>query len=355
MSKKIGIITFQRAHNYGAILQCLALQEFLAENTEATVSVIDYKPDFLNYYHYFIRDRFSLNHPISTIKEIIYLYRRFKRFISFDNFIESYIKLNKEYSNNLSEYDLIIVGSDQLWNIKNTNNIFDKMYWGRFKDQDTPKLITYAVSTGGCSTLDWNKVKEYINQFDSISVREKYLKENLEKHANYKSQWVLDPTLLQNREFWIRQTVEYKPNRPYLFYYQARNKPLAFQYAKKLASKMNLDFIYISAHIMLPNSNEGVKANPIDFLNILRNATYVVTSSFHGTVFSVQFHKNFSTLLLNDGDDGRSISFLQSIGLENHLVSITEQINDMETDWNKVDEVLEQKRQESRMWLLKNI
>lgn len=353
--KKIGIITYQRAHNYGAILQCLALQEFIKENADVSVSIIDYKPKFLKYYNYFLLSRFSLKHPVIFIKEIFFFRRRYKRFCAFDNFISKYLMLNKDYSDNLSEYDVIIIGSDQLWNINNTDGIFDKMYWGNFKTDNKPRLITYAVSMGGCVNIDWTCVKKNVLNFQSISVREKYLQDNLKQYADCKSQWVLDPTLLQNRSFWLKLTVSVKPTCPYLFYYQARNKPLALQYAKEAAKKMNLEFIYVSAHIMLPNSREGIAANPIEFLNLLRNAKYVITSSFHGTVFCIQFHKDFSTLLLNDGEDGRSLSLLHSLGLSNHLVTLTEPICGCPTNWQDVDKVLENQREKSKNWLLNNI
>ena len=118
---------------------------------------------------------------------------------------------------------------------------------------------------------------------------------------------------------------------------------------------MNLEFIYCSAHIMLPNSKEMVNADPINFLNYLRNAAYVITSSFHGTVFCVQFHKYFSSLLLNDGDDGRSKSLLCSIGLEDHLLPLTEPAKILNTDWTIIDVALDKQRKDSKDWLLNNL
>lgn len=355
MTKKIGIITYQRAHNYGAILQCLALQTFLNDSYNIETKVIDYRPNFMDYYHFFSWKRFSPLHPIRAAKELLFIMRRYKRYQAFHRFIESKLLLDKVYSSKLAEYNTIVVGSDQLWNINNTNGIFDPMYWGAFKNFGKPKLITYAVSMGGCTNIDWNHVKDYIVNFDAISVRELYLKENLSRYAGCQSKWVLDPTLLQPREFWLKITSEHMPKKPYLFYYQARNKPKAFEYARETAKRMNLEFIYCSAHIMLPNSKEMVNADPINFLNYLRNAAYVITSSFHGTVFCVQFHKFFSSLLLNDGDDGRSKSLLCSIGLEDHLLPLTEPAKILNTDWTIIDVALDKQRKDSKDWLLNNL
>lgn len=353
--KKIGIITYQRAHNYGAILQCLALQEFIKQNTDSAVSVIDYKPEYLKYYQCFLWQRFLPTHPITFLKELFFLKRRFLRYRSFDNYIKSHLNLDDGYSDNLSEYDIVIIGSDQLWNINNTNGIFDRMYWGRFKTKDTPQLVTYAVSMGGCTTIDWTLVKKYAANFSSISVREKYLMENLGHFTGIPSQWVLDPTLLQKRSFWMCQSTDANNRRPYLFYYQARNNRNAIRYAKAAAEMMDLDFVCVSAHILLPNSKDGIKANPTTFLNLIRNASYVITTSFHGTVFCLQFHKDFSTLILDDGEDGRSSSLLNSIGLSGHLVPMNKPIETIPVDWDEVDKTLESLRKESEEWLLKTI
>lgn len=352
MTKKIGIITYQRAHNYGAILQCLALQSFLIENMGLQTKIIDYRPNFFDYYHYFSWKRLSLLYPKDAIKELLFILRRYKRYMAFHRFIESNLELDHEYTNTLEEYDTIVIGSDQLWNINNTNGDFDPMYWGIFKKGITPKLITYAVSMGGCSNINWDLVREHCINFDAISVREQYLRDNLFQFAGIQSKWVLDPTLLQTRQFWLNITQEITPKRPYLFFYQARNNPQALNYARETAKKMNLDFVYCSAHIMLPNSKEMVKANPIDFLNHLRNAAYVITSSFHGTVFCVQFHKEFATLLLNDGDDGRSKSLLCSLGLDDHLISLSDSAKVYNTDWTIVNSALETQREDSMNWLI---
>lgn len=354
---KVGIITFQRAHNYGAILQCYALQEIL-KSKNCDVEVVDYFPNSMRFYHYFQWKRFAPWHPICLLKNIFLFYYRVKRYKAFNDFIER--RLNLSAPNILQSisqrYDVIVTGSDQLWNPKNSKGEYDEYYWGKYKAGHRPKIITYAVSMGkACNFVDWNIVKQLIANFDAISVREDYLKEAINKNCDRKVEVTLDPTLLQNREFWMDNSRVLQIVRPYLFFYQARANKAAYKYAKMCAKRMQLDFISLSADIMSENSSIAIAANPSDFLNLIRNASYVLTTSFHGTVFCYQFKKNFSTIKLADGDDGRSQSFLKIAGLEDRLISLNEEPNQSKVNWKVADRKIELVRNFSLDWLFNNI
>ena len=103
------------------------------------------------------------------------------------------------------------------------------------------------------------------------------------------------------------------------------------------------------------NSKECISINPIAFLRLIKNATYVLTTSFHGTVFCYQLKKRFSTIKLGDGEDGRSIDFLSSIGLENHIITLADEPMVSEANWSKADEIIERQRQLSLNFLFNNI
>lgn len=354
---RIGILTFQRAHNYGAILQCFALQEKLIE-LGYDVEVIDYCPPSMDFYKYFKWSRFRPWHPRSSFINLLSIPRRKKRYDAFNDFIESHLKLSSpDTIESLSEkYDLVIVGSDQVWNPQNSMGQYDEYYWGKFKNGDKPKLITYAVSMGGAwKHADWNKIKTLLANFDALSVREKILCDIIKENCERKVAWALDPTLLQTRDFWKSKVQHTEEVEPYLFFYQARFNEKAIAYAKDIACKMNLKLVCLSADVMRYNTDKMIAVGPIGFLNYINNASFVLTSSFHGTVFCYQFMKRFSTLALQDGDDGRAESFLSSVGLEKHMVSLSEQPNVFEPNWKNADIVLNQKRLESIDWLISNI
>lgn len=354
---KIGILTFQCAHNYGAILQCYALQEMIKAKGY-DVQVIDYRPQSMRYYYYFAWGRFAPWHPCTLIKNLVYFTRRVKRYKAFNDFIGKYLNLSsRTILNSLPQhYDVVIIGSDQLWNPQNSLGKYDNYYWGNFKSGVRPRIISYAVSMGKAwKFVDWIKIRSLLNNFDAISVREKYLENLLAEKCHKQATTVLDPTLLQERSFWLNQSKEIEIEKPYLFFYQARANKLAYKYAKRQAKLMNLDLICLSADIMSDNSRVAINSNPIDFLNLVRHASYVLTTSFHGTVFCCQFHKDFSTIRLDDGDDGRSFSLLNLLGIENRMISLNDTFSQGMIDWIDVDNRINKLRTFSLSWLLDNL
>lgn len=338
MNKKIGIITFQRAHNYGAILQCYALQEYL-KTLHYDVAIIDYIPQWMKEgYSYKNYKLYNISHPRFALKNIFYFNRRFKRYMAFDKFINKHLMLSSAQAlNNLEkDFDIIIIGSDQVWNPIETKG-YDYYYWGCFKCNKHPKIIAYAVSMGGSyKNADWKKINSYLDNFDNIGVRENYLSIAIEKHCKRKVTWVIDPTLLVSNTFWASKIAPINIQKPYLFFYQARNNRKAIQYAKEIARRMNLEFICLSAYILSHNSKSVVDVDPFNFLGLIKNASYVITSSFHGTVFCIQFKKDFITLKLEDGEDGRSESLLRLIGLGNRLVKLYDVSKLDKIEWDSV-------------------
>lgn len=354
---KIGIITFQRAHNYGAILQCYALQEILTRLGH-DVEIIDYEHHYYDYYKPFLWKRVAPWHPRSAIINLFSLKRRRDRYRSFNNFIENSLKLSdsEALSKMEEEYDTIIIGSDQVWNPNNSRGNYDKYYWGQFKTDRKPRIISYGASMGGSwKTSDWDIISQLLNNFDAISVREDYLRDVIKEKTDRNAKWVLDPTLLQTHEFWISKAKKVNMPRPYLFFYQARRDKRALEYAKNAAKEMNLDFVCISADIMAYNSKAAIAVGPAEFLGLMRNADYVLTTSFHGTVFCYQFKKQFSTLRLGDGDDGRAESIMQLLHLDNHLISLGDKPVETTPGWNEVDERLQEIRKDSLSWLEENL
>lgn len=354
---KIGIITFQRAHNYGAILQCYALQEVLV-GLGYDVEVIDYEHHYYDYYKPFLWKRVAPWHPRSAIINLQNLNRRKMRYHAFDDFINRNLKLSDKgkLQNICNEYDVVIIGSDQVWNPNNSKGNYDKYYWGQFKTDGKPRVISYAASMGGSwRTADWRKIRRLLENFDAISVREDYLKNVIKERSAKNAEWVLDPTLLQTHEFWMSKAKKPALTRPYLFFYQARRDERALEYAKEAAKAKNLDFVGISADIMAYNSKSAIPAGPAEFLGLMKDADYVLTTSFHGTVFCYQLKKRFSTLRLGDGEDGRAESIMQLLHLEKHLVTLSEKPVEEVPNWQDVDEGLSVARAASLKWLMENL
>ena len=149
---RIGILTFHCAHNYGAMLQCYALQEYLVAQGHE-VSVVDYRPDYLT--HGYVRH--ALHHwisrnPLRAVKRLLtepFLYRtRGKRWDGFDRFMRTKLHLTPYHpaSDNVT-FDLIIVGSDQIWSTRLTGEKFDPVFFGKGL---ACRSVSYAASMSPC-------------------------------------------------------------------------------------------------------------------------------------------------------------------------------------------------------------
>lgn len=352
---KIGILTFHRAHNYGAILQVYALQELLKEYYD--VEIIDYYPKSLHYYHYSECYNVSIFHVKEYVKNKLFLGRRKKRYLAFNNFIENYLVVSPQPIDDINKkYDAIIIGSDQVWNPRNNYGEYDYYYWGRFKRAGELRLISYAASAGkSLKELDWPLVANFLRNFDAISVREFQFRDLLKNKCDINSEWVVDPTMLQDRIFWNKIVPPKLYDKPYLFFYQARRNESAYNYAKKYAKKMKLQFVCLSAHIMLQNDKKVIAADPLDFLSLVKYASYIVTTSFHGTVFCYQFKKDFCCLKLDDGDNDRTESLLSLMGLKDRLICLNQCPNTDEINWEKIESTFTLIRNKSKKWLFNNL
>src|SRR5690606_20182940 len=154
-----------------------------------------------------------------------------KKFLILSNRINSVNDINH------NNYNMFIIGSDQVWNINITKNL-NKMYWGDFSHN--LKKIAYAVSmgTGQESTLFELKTNNQLSNFNSISVRENSLKESLFKHFNTISQTVLDPTFLIEKFKWKSLSVKPNFNKRYVLIYQLKRTPHSLKIGKKIAEQL---------------------------------------------------------------------------------------------------------------------
>lgn len=346
---KIGILTFHRAHNYGAILQAYALQEMLRSKGHC-VEFIDYRnPYLLSVYNWFSWKRFITKNVMKAIKELNLIFKRKCRFNNFQRFIQSKLYVSNQ-SYNLTSYDIIIIGSDQVWNTKLTHG-FDSMYWGNWKHYNTA-VASYAASMEDHISPEKKiEMSKLLKNFDFISVREESIKEQLKLLTEKNIDVVIDPTLLLNRERWL--DIESKPvvKGDYILLYQVRNNEIAENIAKQISKRLNAKIVHLSARIDLGNDKETISSGPLEFLSLFRHAKFVVCTSFHGTIFSLIYHVPFCSVILKDGNDARVINILSQVGLEERGVS--EYANHLfsPVNWKSVDERIDKMRQESMNYL----
>lgn len=352
---KIGILTFHRAHNYGAVLQAYALQEYLFSLNQ-NVEFIDYKNrKLLEIYRWFNYYRFKTKRIGRVLEEIKLLPYRKRRYEKFDSFINSKLNLSpKEFD--LMSYDVIIIGSDQVWNTSLTKG-YDKMYWGNFIFRKDCKLISYAASMQDeIKEESKNDIKKLLSRFSGISVRETSIAECLRSFVYKDISVVLDPTLLLTKEQWGDVCHNRIIKEPYLLFYQVRKNDKAKSIAERVAKQLHLKLIHLSAGIDLHNSIDVIDSGPVEFVNLFKYANFVVCTSFHGTVFSIIFNVPFYSVLLNDGKDNRAVDLLSKLGLDDRgITSYEEKKITLEIEWKKVESKLFELKKDSENYLRKFI
>lgn len=362
--KKIGIITFHRAVNYGAVLQTYATQEFLKANNY-DVEIIDYRDEILETPYKFLKlPRGGIKTKTKKIlNDIIFLKKNNKKGKNFQKFIKSNLNLSKMYNSigelkeNYPKYDIYITGSDQVWNTNIVGCLSDA-YTLNFGN-DKIKRISYAASIG-LSKIDnkyENEYKEKLKNIDFLSVREENAKLILNELIDKKDiQVVLDPTLLLNKEFWSSKIDKLdKENEKYIFVYSVANNDEYRKIANYLSKETGLKIV----HFEKTNKFDNVLKNaytegPFEFLNFIKNAEYVVTNSFHATVFSIIFNKKFFCVPFKT-TSSRITNLLEKMGISNRIVYTLEEFKnkkyDEEINYSEVDKKLEEERKESINWL----
>lgn len=341
---KIGILTYHRSHNYGALLQGIALREVLTRAGH-NVTFIDYWPAYHRHMYalfsfHWMMSLNGLKGKLSYLINCVFYYSTRKiRKSNFDKFISEYIE---PYTSSVDEYyDVIVHGSDQIWRKQPEINAYNPVYFG-MHGINTQKKISYAASMGILPQKDSEKaiLKEYISHLDSISVREKSLQELVMNLGFEKVSHDLDPTLLLNQEYWVNKFKLVKNDKPYALYYKIQDS-FDIQELRRYAKSKGLNLKVIHSRARCAESEENITtASPLQFLQLMYSANMVFTSSFHGLVFSLIFHKPFfASFICNSG---RAESLLSKTGLNDRLVKpkTSVPVNTREIDFLSVRESL---------------
>ena len=329
------------------------------------VEVIDYRPRYIeDAYKLSITSRLqtdSLGSFLkSVLREFMLLPTRFCRRKGFDSFIHNYLSLSREVIGTQipNEYDVYVVGSDQIWNRAITDG-YDNVFFCDFQfEKKGRKYISYAASTEQASMAesDISVFEDRLSVFDAVSVREDAFVDYLSRSSKHNIYKVIDPTLLHGKLFWDQLLSPSDSQKDYIVLYQARYNRELVHKAREIADRMHCQLIEMSAWT-LPISRitkKGMKASPLEFINYIKNAKLVLSTSFHGTAFSVIFEVPFYYVSLSDGWDIRAISLLQDINLVDRMVTLeTLQTTKIiaSCDFSRTNELIEVLRQKSIAFL----
>lgn len=358
---KVGILTFPNSTSYGASLQMYALYH--------TVEEMGYEAEAINYFNAHMKGNLHLEkmQKLSPWKRMIRVRltqllhcRQHLGFWMFEKSMTKYPSRSFSAREQLPEigerYGAVICGSDQVWNPDITNA--DLSYFLDFCGQKTAR-ISYAPSFGVESlseSLSYAVTKE-LNRFSWLSVREESGRKLIRQIANRDAQLVVDPTLLMNAQQWTQYEISHPAVKgDYILYYTVRSSASLWQYCTNLAQRHNLKILRIGSNVISRNKkrNDMVEyvcdVSPGEWLYLVHHARCVVTNSFHGTAFSINYRKDFY-VEFSSLTNSRLTHIINTLGLENQVVSSVEPSLSIKTDYTKTAQVLPLIREESRNYL----
>lgn len=360
----VKVITRHSPSNYGSLLQSIATVKTI-EGLGHDCSIIDYqRPDERGLKGVLtqVNCKAGFGNPLKKLAYIAIRYPIEKfALVRFDRMRKKYLKMTSRCSSHVDlkkiSADAFITGSDQVWGPM-MNGVYDSAYFLQFVGKDSRKLA-YAASFGKTKFDESTVVayKKMLSEYDKIAVREKSAVSLLEEWGlNNCLGQVLDPTLLLDMSQWTNLLIKkndfdkYKDLK-YILVYQIHNDPKLSGYAKRLAKHTGMELLRVNP--MLHQALRGGKfiCSPdlSEFLSLVANASCIVTDSFHGTCFSINFGKQFIEILPNNATGTRNQSILELTGLSDRILCDFNDYSlvDKVIDYSKVNELLEVERRKS--------
>lgn len=357
--KVLGILTFNRASNYGAVLQAYALKE-VCEELGWEVHVINYLRGVADDRPAPIRRFLAAGNKKQALVPLVrtslsYVGDR-RRWKAFQSFRETH--LNETAACTTAEevaalgFDAYIAGSDQIWNYNITGGRFDPVYFGQL-NSGAP-CVVYGASAHDTPfpldmELEFRKMLE--NTHAPLGIREQKLADYVSRLTGVSHPVVLDPTLLAGRKVLEKLPEGDAPKEPYILIYQIDANPASDICVKNLEKRFGCKAYTMTVPRLGDTHGRKGEAGPEQFLTLLKHAKFLVTNSFHGVALSLLLEKNFY-VYENGGVMSRIDSLLEAVGLRSRKVKLVADIDPENViDFAPVRDILGQMRQSSLEFL----
>lgn len=357
---KVSIITLHRITNFGSLLQTYATQTYIRKLGYET-EVVDFVPEGITFKRGVWPKGASL---ISKIIKVLPLTA--VNLIQYDmvnSFMKKYITVSPkrygsfaELAEDVPEADIYLSGSDQVWNTQNNNPHDDLKAYYLCHAPEEKRKIAYAGSFGKEDFSDAEKAEigSWLKDYDAISVREDAALKTLDA-LGVSGTWVTDPTLLLSQEEWREFCTKEKPNPGYVFVYNLNRNKLLEEAAIKIAEKKGLRVVnFADTFEFIKGAENRFNNDALDFLNYISNADFVVTDSFHGTAFSLNFNRQFICVSAPKYNC-RLESILRLTGLKDERlvfdVETALKVSENEINYSEVNPKLDKAREDSRAFL----
>lgn len=360
--KRFGIVSYNiycNFTNYGSALQSWALHQAINRlgNGRWKSVLVDYCPDILRdkdplnpFANMWDKDEESRRMCELTLPAIRENYVKFDRFYreAFERTVDKYTSENFNDIVCNEQLDGFVCGSDTIFCLDEFSG-FEDGYFANY-DCMKGKSVSYAASFGDTkiSEHDYHTLRERIQNFKAVGLREKKLCSCVQEYTEAPVSRTIDPTLLLEPENYDSITEKRLEQEQYLLLYARRYNPEMEAYAERIAKKYGWKIIEIS--LRATNSEKGhrmfYEAGVEEYLSLVKYAEYVVTNSFHGLMFSVQFRKEFAVFSRESGDS-KIFEALDLFGLSNHLLTVGATDKIIVGDYDMVHHRIRKAREES--------
>ncbi len=351
----IKVITRHAPSNYGSLLQSIATQAII-EQLGHKCKIIDYIREDERGLHGVITALQRKNSWNSNLlKKLSYIILRYPdekiAEVKFDAMRHRYLNLTEHCStlDDLSKLDadFFMTGSDQVWG-SILNGKYDEAYFLTFVN-DKPK-IAFSASFGKTDfTQDIEKeYKQFLSKYSFITVREDAALKLLKQWGISCVGQILDPTLILSEMYWSKLCKNVRTPKKFVLVYQIHNDDRLGNYAQHFSKRVGLPLLRISPFLHQASREGKLKLLPDveEFLSYIKNCTYFITDSFHGTAFALNFKKDFLEILPNTSTASRNMSILRLTKLENRIVTDFNDFSlaDQKINYGEVNSILQEQR-----------
>ncbi len=349
--KRIGILTFHYADNYGAVLQAYALQKTLNTFEGYEAEIINYVPV-----------GYKLKPHEKGKNALIRFWERRRKI---EKFLREQCKITTVMLSSVqgNAYDYYCVGSDQVWNTQLPENVEYEYFLPHLTDEAV--RFSYAASVG----IEMSKVQEevfykYIPKFSYISLREKEYIDSFASFTDTKCHHVLDPTMLLEKEDY-EQLIDRKKEedlpykKPYVLFFWYHIEDDLFrcvEFVNALARKYGLEVVHSVAdappYMFCENGGYMMYSGIEEFLSLVKHADFVVTNSYHGSIFAMQFERPFY-MFISTNRRSRLDNLVEMFGIEDRVVKgymSPAQMN-MDIDFDKIKKIMREKKKTSMQYI----
>lgn len=344
---KVCCVTFDRTINYGSCLQAYALKTAV-DSIKINGDLCSYELLALG----IVRDR--ERHGKLSSKYAFYIvwpffsgfYRRNMKYVNISTMADI-DKLN-------DQFDAFVCGSDVIWNPSFTYG--SDVYFLKFANK---YAFSYAASFGRLKMNQeyLSSLQEKLSNLRQISVRESSAAEIIEENTNYHAKVVVDPVLLLSAEQWNQIASNKANGREYIFVYATHITDTIRQVCDQLQKLTGLRIIRSSTNLKYCLKYKTTLCTPERWIGLIRDARYIITNSFHATVFSTIYRKDFFTVVSEEkeGIYVRMHDFLIQFGLENRMISSPDAISDENVNYSRYDEGIDRLIRDSHAYLRGNL